>query len=352
MTTDTISVAADLSILSGLSYACRPECGLCCYAEPLVAPAERPALVQIAPEAAFVTRGRFQFLRSHPDGGACHLLESNRCRAHAARPSLCREFPLTAHVGVRVQVTAVLTCPGVDLSWLRDYRGPEREPPPMGFEVELAALLARLDGGIRRRLETNGRRYRRIERVLSTKGRWLGEAEARSSLRDRLPMPDDQDFPAEDPPSRQEGLDLLPLFHDGPSGPVAIASHPGGWELLELYSAGGVRRSLGVAPPPDRPPDLSNDAARTLAGYLRYWLERDQLFGVVHLGMLGDDEGSVVDRSGAELRRIAATTLSRAYVLATVRRGTVDQLSEGDVREGIRATDQDLLDRATWGVKL
>jgi Putative zinc- or iron-chelating domain len=352
VTSGTPTVPVDISTLSGFSYACRPDCGLCCYAEPLVAPTEKESLVRIAPAAEFVTRGRFEFLRSHPDGGACVLLEANRCRAHPARPSLCREFPLTAHVGVRVQVTAVLSCPGVDLSPLREYGGPERAASPRGFDSELAALRARIDGRVRRLLDTNGRRHRRIEVALTAEGRWQGEEEVRRRLRDQLPTPAPGDFPVEGPPSRQEGLSVLPLFFHGRASPVALASHAGGWELLELNPTGGVRRSLGVAPPPDRPPELSEDAARTLAGYLRHWLDRDLLFGVVHLAMLDDPEGSVTDRVAAELRWIGAVTLSRAHVLASLRRGDVERLSDEELRDGLRATDQDLLDRPTWGTKL
>jgi Fe-S-cluster containining protein len=352
VTTRESNVPVDVSLLSGFSYACRPGCGLCCYAEPLVAPAEKAALVRIIPETEFVTRGRYEFLRSHPDGGACRLLDGSRCLAHPARPSLCREFPLTAHVGVRVQATVVLSCPGVDLSPLHGYDGPERETAPRGFDTELAALQARADGSVRRLMDAGGRRRRRIERALTAGGRWHEEEEVRRRLREKIPTPVADDFPVEDPPSRQDGLALLPLFFDGRAGPAALAREAGGWELVELDPAGGVRRSFGVAPPPGRPPALSDDAARTLEGYLRYWLERDLLFGGVHLAMLEEGEGSVTDHVAAELRWIAAVTLSRAHVLAVLRHGNRDRLSDDDVRDGLRATDQDLLDRATWGTRL
>jgi Fe-S-cluster containining protein len=342
----------DTSLVSGFSFACRPDCGLCCYAEPVVAPAERGRLLRLVPGAEFVTRGRFEFLRSRSDGGACVLLDGNRCRAHPARPSPCREFPLTAHVGRRVQVTVVLSCPGIDLSPLHGYAGPERASPPLGFDAELDALRARASDGVRHVLEASARRRRRVERTLAAEGRWEDDDEVRNRLRPRIPAPTGKEFPVEDPPSRGDGLDLLPLFFDHRAGPVALAGAVGGWELLELGPGGGVRRSLGLAPPPDHLPALSDDAARTLDGYLRYWLERDLLFGVTHLSMLEDHEGSVTDRVAAELRRIAAVTLSRAQVLATVRHGGVEQLTEDDVRDGLRATDQDLLDQPSWGRRL
>ena len=262
-------VPVDVSGLSGFSYACRPGCGLCCYAEPLVTPAEKPPLLRIVPSAEFVSRGRFEFLGSHSEGGACRLLEGNRCRAHAARPSPCREFPLTAHVGVRLQATVVLTCPGVDLAVLRGYRGPDGASPPRGFETELAALRSRVNRSALRRIEVSERRRRRIARVLTEEGRWNEEEEVRRRLREQIPRPALDDFPAEDAPPLEEGLESLPLVFDGRAGPVAFAGDSGAWELFELRPTGGVARSLGIAAPPDHPPAVTEDAALTLAGYLR-----------------------------------------------------------------------------------
>jgi len=352
MTAEEPPVPVDVSGLSGFSYACRPGCGLCCYAEPLVTPAEKPPLLRIVPSVELVSRGRFEFLGSHAEGGACRLLEGNRCRAHAARPSPCREFPLTAHVGVRLQATVVLTCPGVDLAALRGYQGPDGATPPHGFETELAALRSRANRSVLRRIEVSERRRRRIARVLTEEGRWNEEEEVRGRLRNQIPIPTVDDFPAEDPPPLEEGLESLPLVFDGRAGPVAFAGDSGAWELFELRPTGGVARSLGIAAPPDHPPAVTEDAARTLAGYLRYWLERDVLFGTVHLAMLEGGDGSVTDHIVEELQRIAAVTLSRAYVLAALRRGNVNRLTEEDVRDGLRATDQDLLDRASWGERL
>jgi Fe-S-cluster containining protein len=342
----------DTASLAGFSYSCRPGCGLCCYAEPLVVAEDKVALLRIVPATEFVARGRFEFLRSHPQGGACRLLESRRCRAHPARPAPCREFPLAGHVGVRLQATVVLTCPGVDLSSLDGYLGPEDAGPARGFDSELEALRARLSGGGDHGLQESGRRRARIARALATDARWVEEDEVRRRLREELQRPFFGWAPAEDPPPREGGLDLLPLVFADAAGPVALARRPEGWELLELRSTGGVQRSLGVVPPPDRPPAMSESARRALTGYLRYWLERDQLFGTTHLEMLEDHEGTVVDRVRLELQRIAGTTVSRAYVLASARRGSVGELSLEDLHEGIRATDQDFLDRPTWGTRL
>ncbi len=352
MTIDRAEPVLDTSPLAGLKYECLPGCGLCCYAEPLVVPAEQRSLLQIVPEAEFRSRGGFEFLRSYPDGGACQLLAGQRCTAHPVRPGPCREFPLFGYVGTRLQAVAVLSCPGVDLAFLERYGGPATADPPQGLDPELSALRSRISYRVNRRLEASRRRRRRICRDLEIDGRWVDESEVRRQLQSRLLLPEDGDFPPPSPPSRGDGLDLLPLVFDGRAGPLAFAAGSGGWELLELRPRGGVATSLGVALPPDRLPPLSDEARRVLSGYLRYWLERDQLFGVVHLGMTEDSGGDVTDCVAGELRRIGALAVSRAYVLARLSRGTDGPISRTDLHQGIRATDQDLLDREGWGTRL
>jgi Fe-S-cluster containining protein len=344
------SVELDLSLLAGFGFECRPDCGLCCYAEPRVLAAERSRLLQIVPAVRFVGEGPNRFIAGQGEGGACELLSANRCRAHAARPHPCREFPLTAHVGSRLQATVVLSCPGVDLSVLLRSSDNVSSLGRPGFPTELAALQERIDRTTQRRLEESRRRRRKVAGALRDAGRWEEEDDARCTLERALPMPSDDQFPVEDPPAREDGLDQLPLFFDARAAPVALARGLGGWELLELRPEGGVAGSLGVFPPPDRAPALEGDAARLVEGYLDYWLRRDALFGTVHLEMLrSPDAGTVTEWVSAELERIGALVLSRAEVRAKLRRGTVDRLTAADVVDGIRATDQDLLDRESWG---
>lgn len=352
MTSGRSDQLLDTAPLSGLRYACLPDCGLCCYAEPLVVPAEKGNLLRIAPETEFLSRGAFEFVRSNPEGGACQLLTGYRCRAHPARPGPCREYPLAGYAGTRLQAIATLTCPGVELTFLDGYRGSETAPAPQGLDAELAALRARIWREGDRRLDPSRRRGRQIARALGANGRWVDEDEVRRQLRERLPLPRNDDLPAGTPPSREEGMELLPMVFDGRRGPLAFAARSGGWELLELRPEGGVENSLGVASPPERLPALSDEAGRILAGYLRYWLERDQLFGIAHLDMTEDPQGDVTDFVAAELRQIAAIAISRAQVLATLCRGKVGSLSGADLLQGIRATDQDLLDRPAWGTRL
>jgi Fe-S-cluster containining protein len=347
--TPAVTTDLDVTLLAGFGFACRPDCGLCCYAEPRVLAAERARLIQIAPEVHFVGTGTDQFIASHGDGGGCELLSDNRCGAHGARPHPCREFPLTAHVGQRLQVTVVLSCPGVDFSVLGTPRTGTRATSS-GFTEELAALRERMDASTARRLENSQRRRRKIVRFLSAESRWQEETDVRAEVERSLPLPTAEDFPVPEPPTADEGLSQLPLFFDGRAAPVALAEGLGGWELLELSPQGGVARSLGIVPPPDRMPSLTAEATRLLQGYLRYWLRRDALFGAVHVEMLRVPDGRTVRESvEQELREIGALVLARAEVRAKLRRDPVDRLSAVDLADGIRATDQDLLDRDSWG---
>ncbi len=180
----------------------------------------------------------------------------------------------------------------------------------------------------------------------------MEEEEVRRSLRARTPLPVPTDFPVADPPSANDGLELLPLYFDERAGPVALAAGLGGWEALELRPSGGIARHLGVIPPPSTLPSLDSRGERLLIGYLRYFLERDLLFASVIPQMAESDEGSVEEWIEAELRGIGATVVSRAVVRSKLRGGADEPLTESAVAAGIRATDQDLLDVPTWGDRL
>ncbi len=342
----------DDALLRGFSFGCRPDCGLCCYAEPLVAPSERAGLLQIAPNALFVSRGRNTLLAAHPDGGACTLLQGNRCSAHASRPAPCREYPLAAHVGARIQATVVLSCPGIDLAVLDSFRAGDRLPAPLGLDGEWESLTRRAAANGPRLLDTCQRRARSAERRLRSDGRWDDVEEVRARLSAEPPMPFPEEFPAEELPEAEAGLALLPIFFDHRPGPVAIARVGDGEELLELRPSGGVVRSLGVVPSLRQRPQLSDDATRTLHGYLRYWLQRDALHSRVLRSMMSRPEGTLAEWFGAELRDAAAVVLSRAHSVAAARRGAVERMTVDDLRQGIRAADQDLLDQPTLGSPL
>ena len=342
----------DIELVRGFRFQCRPDCGLCCYAEPRIEFEERARLVQLVPEVEVRGSGAHRYLAARPDGGACRLLTDQRCRAHEARPSPCREFPLVVHIGERLQATVVLSCPGVDIEGLApDAVG--RELVSGSLASELASLRARIRPATARRLVEAGRRRRRRVRELTANGRWEDEVAVRRRLLSAPPRPRDDDFPVEDPPTTDDGLERLPLFFDPRASPIALAAGLGGWELLELSPSGGVRRSWGVVPPPDRRPSMDADATALLDRYIAYWLRRDALFGFVLEEMAtSEDDGTVGEWVDRELREIGATVLARADVRARSSRGDVAQLGREDIADGIRATDQDFLDRPTWGDRL
>jgi Fe-S-cluster containining protein len=343
----------DTTLLDGLSFACRPDCGLCCFASPRVEPAEAAAIRAARPDLSLVEIGRDRFLAARPDGGACALLADLRCTLHDRRPGPCREFPVTVHVGERLQATAVLSCPG--LRWTEALVGRPVAPPAsgaFGLEAELAAVRRRIGPPVRRRLEAAARRRRRIVRSLEDDGRWEDEDDVRAALGRDLPMPRDGAFWPEDPPPESDGLVSLPLFFDRRAGPVAIAAGVGGWKLLELSAEGGVRAELGTYPAPDRVPELEPAGRDLLRGYLAHWLARDAFFGYAVLVAERSGSGSLREVAARELRAIGATALARALLRARARRSGPYRLSAEDVADGIRATDQDLLDRPTWGDRL
>ncbi len=346
------AVGLDVALLAGLRFACRPDCGLCCYATPRVARADKPGLLRILSESEFFGRGPDEFLRSRGDGGACVLLRDLRCRGHDVRPYPCREFPISVHVGERLQATAVLSCPGVRLGGADDLPGDGTAQPSEGLAEELSAVRGRLGPGTIERLAHVRRRHRKVTRALERDGRWEPTDEVRAALRRSPPRISGDDFPVPDPPRLDDGRGRLPLFFDGRAGPVAIASGLGGWELEELAPEGGGR-TLGVVPPLERVPDVAPDGTRLLAAYLAYWLARDQLFATVEWEMMEyADDRPVGERVAAELRGTGALVLARADARARLSRGAVRELTVADVAAGIRATDQDLLDRDGWGETL
>jgi Fe-S-cluster containining protein len=344
-------VELDLDLLRGFRFRCRPECGLCCYAEPRVEADERGALLQIAPQVELVPGRGASYLAARPEGGACQFLLRQRCSAWPARPRSCREFPVSVHVGDRLQASLVLSCPGLDLASLMDGLDRSRRSPPLGLDEELAAVRASITPDTGRRLAQARRRHRRLLGALRGSARAPDEAALRASLRERLPLPTDADFPVEEPPAVSEGLENLPLFFDGRPGPVALAEGLGGWELREVAEGGGAEL-LAVIPPPSRLPPVSEAGTRLLRGYLGYCLERDAVLAHALLGLEGTEAPDLLASVERELREIGALVLSRADVRRRISGASGGPLSAADVELGIRATDQEVMDRPTWGDRL
>jgi len=141
------------------------------------------------------------------------------------------------------------------------------------------------------------------------------------------------------------------MFFDGRAGPVALAQVGEAWEGATLAPDGGSE-SVGVAMPPGLPPVVESAADELLSGYLRYFLARDNFLAAVHWDMFRGVEGTVDEVALSELHAIGSDVLARAAVRAQLRGDSGARLSARDIELGIRATDQDWLDRPTWGGRL
>lgn len=351
MVSEGSPVRVDTGLLRGFRFRCRTDCGLCCFATPRVDRDERDRILAQFPEARFLSVGRGHLLAVRSNGGACQFLDRHRCRAHAVRPFPCREFPITVHVGHRLQASVVLSCPGLGPGPLEVSGDRAALAEPEGLAEELAAIAARLGPSAARRRAEASRRGRKVERQLREQGRWNDPDRVRALLTEDVPLPDADDFPVEDPPALDEGVERLPLFYDLRDGPVALSGGLGGWEAIELDPL-GRHRPLAALVPPDRPPELDAAARRLLVGYLRYWLDRDAFLAAVHQEMLHEPEGTVLDWARIGLLEIGAQTLARASVRQKLRLGEAGRLGREEIWRGIAATDQDWLDRPTWGERL
>ncbi|MCI4347521.1 MAG: hypothetical protein L3J97_02740 [Thermoplasmata archaeon] len=254
----------------------------------------------------------------------------------------------------RVQVAVVLTCPGVDLSALASWGDGSAVGNPqkdLASEVDAVVLeIARAEAAGELRSATS--RRRQVERRLTRTGQWESEEEVRRILRSgaRGLIPSEIDtgmLPDED-----EDLEALPMFFEPAKGRVVWRAHPAGVEFLTLREAGGIESHLEVLDPPGRPPELLPKARASLVGYLSYLLERDSTIGVAYDKLLGGAPGLPSDLVARDLRSAAGQVLQ----MATLRRALIsDQrgaLTAGDIENGIRATDMDLLDRPSVGLRL
>ena len=344
----------EVSLLRGLGFACRPECGLCCYANPAVTPGEKTRLLQIDPETPFIeTGGDTARLGGRPNGGACHFLRKNRCTVHASRPFPCAEFPVGVHVGLRPQATAILSCPGLDIGAITlwaDGRAPET--PPLGLDQELLAVASEyarspVEAWTVQACRDLDRVTRRVEKA----GRTVDLEGSRENLRRVPPLLRDLRF-ASEPPDSTAPLEELPLTFEPEFGRVAFQSTPSGWRLIGLDESGGAARTLGVFSPPVDRPEIVGDADKLLRGYARYLIERDHpLWSILDFLCLHPEVD--LERAWRDMVEAAlATVVTRASVLQQLKGESGTHLTGEEIRGGIRATDAEVMDRATLGVVL
>ena len=351
----TVALPTDYQLVEGFRYRCLPSCGLCCYTTPAVAPGERDRLIRLDPAAPLLeTTVGWAKIASRPEGGACYFLHEERCGCHAARPATCGEFPLTVHVAERVQVSIVLTCPGVDLTALMG-RGTGVPLGPVSSDfmsemkfVEREVEQAQATGDLR----WASQRRRSVERRLGRVGIWQSEEEVRARLRGTLTDMVPEELLHEEPPPEEEPLESLPMFHDPALGRVAWRPHTGGVEFLSLRESGGIAQHLGVFASPTRSPGLDAPSRSLLLGYLRYVLERDATIGAAYDHLLEADPALPEEVVAEDLTLIANQVVRLAVLrraLTSDRRG---ELTVKDLENGIRATDMDILDRPTVGLRL
>lgn len=343
--------AVELDLLDGFRFTCRPDCGLCCYAEPAASRAERRALVQIAPELQWQEEDALlSRIAARPDGGACQLLEGARCRAHSARPYPCRAYPVHVHVGDRAQASLVLSCPGVGLGPLTANATGTRGAPPVGLDPELAAVqeearAAPVDALLRRssRLLDRALRASRLGREE------LEQARVRASDL-RLPRRDDSGL---SPPGPEAPLEELPLVWTEHRGVVLLVRHDdGSYEPLRARESGGLSERLGRFHAAEPAAGLDAPAQDRLEGYLRYLLRRDQfVWSVVH-EFDRDVDGEFEGALRRMLSEVRLELLARASVLARLEGRTGERLGVAELEAGIRAIDSDVLDRPGPGLQL
>lgn len=348
-------IPPDYRLVAGFGFRCLPGCGLCCFTTPAVAPEERARLIQLDPATPLLegTDG-WARIASRPEGGACHFLRAERCECHAVRPATCAEFPLTVHAGARAQVSVVLTCPGVDLAPLARWgEGSPTGAVATSLRSELEAV--RLEVA---RAETTGQlrwaaqRWQSVERRLRRAGIWQPPEEVRRALQGGL----DQMIPVllseEDAPEEDEELEALPLFYDEKFGRVAWRQHPAGVEFLALQESGGIKAHLEVLAPPSRSPGLEQDARTMLCGYLAYLLARDATLSAAYELLLVVEPELPELLVAADLRAAANQVIRMATLRRALGSGRRGLLTREDIERGIRATDMDLLDRPTAGLRL
>jgi Fe-S-cluster containining protein len=343
--------AIDTLLLQGFDFACRPGCGLCCYATPAASPAEQQRLLQLDPKVKFVGgSGGFRLVPARAEGGACRFLARERCTVHDARPFPCREYPLSIHIGARWQASLVLTCPGVTASDISRWAGSGVPPgSATGIAAELEAVQREADSADAAVFQGAARRWHRALRSEGIEAAPAGLDRLRSEVADQGTFPRDNDLRGLELPYASEGLALLPLFFDPRFGRVALGASGKGVELLQLRETGGTQEVLAQFPPPARLPRLAPEARTALEGYLAYVLRRDAFVGSV---LEDGGDAPLADRLAGALRSVGIDTIARAVWRAQLAGGDGGHLRLAELWDGIRATDADLLDRPTVGAFL
>lgn len=345
----------DFSLTGGNGFQCRPGCALCCYASPAVAPEELEGLREAAPGLPMVRTSPSGFrIPSRGNGGACAALREARCRAYAGRPSPCRTFPIHTHLGLRPQLSLVLSCPGLSLPGILENATP---PGSADGEGGLVSELVAVANALRAMptetfLRRTTRRLEALRATLIRQGRWEEREPLQQVLGSSPPLPGPADFPPRGLPGPDEPLENLPLFFEEGTGVLGLRQGASTYQVLHFNEGGGEENRWEEFSIPHGPPALDEGAQDRLHGYLRYLLRRDQLWFLAYR-TLGQERGrSLGEVLRSLLRQAGAEVMIRAEVRARWK-GRVDPvLGASAVEEGIRAYDADWLDQPTFGTAL
>jgi len=332
-----------------MEFRCRPDCGLCCFATPAADRSEQRALLTILPSLPLLDGpGEYRRIALQGEGGACSVLHGLRCTAHGARPFPCRSYPLSVHIGDRIQATVVLSCPGLVLAG--DAQGAPAAPAPIGLDDEIASVLQELGRPLAQSSVIRAARdYARAIDRLDAEARWVDPMsllDERATLVDRALRSAAQLDPL---PDLEEGLDALPVTFDPELGRLALGgSEAGSAVVYPLDERGGTPAPLGEYAIPDLP-RLDQQATALLRWYLLYASGRDLLIGQAAHDLLDGGDGDLEDALAREIEGMRNAVVTRAALLRSVHGDPSGILDRSAVDAGIRATDAEFIDRPSIG---
>jgi hypothetical protein len=342
----------DLSLMEGFRFHCRPDCGLCCFTTPAVGSDEAARIGRVAPGLPMVGAGPDHLrIGSRPGGGSCYALSATRCTVYPCRPQPCRSFPIHTHLGLRPQLSLVLSCPGVSLADTLKRIPPGPAPPgPEGLEDELTAVATALRSApTPALLRRSTARLKSLSRMATRQGRWEDPETLQGELQSSLPRLGPFALHPPGVPGDQEPLENLPLFFEERIGVLGLREGPAGYQVLRFTEGGGVEQPWGEFPLPRDPPTLDEAAQDLLHRYLRYLLRRDHVWFLAYRMLSEERERTLRKVITSIIREAGAHVLTRAWVRSAMKGLPRHELVVSGLEDGIRAYDADLLDQPTLG---
>jgi Fe-S-cluster containining protein len=334
--------------LGAAEFACRDDCGLCCFAAPAVTPVERARLLAIAPEESW--SGPIDQIPSRPLGGSCRYLTKSRCSVHTARPFPCRSFPVLVHLGRSAHATVVLSCPGLATEAIVGHEEPGGTAVPASLAAEWEAVraeLSRVPPTRRRRLQAEWDHAIERTGAATREGDVAIVAAVAAETFDLQYAGSDAELSGL--PREEEGLEYLPLAFHPRYGRIGFAATAAGVDVVSLRERGGIEDRLGTFAWPRRAPRLEPGAHALLHQYLRFVADRPAFLGAAMAMVLANGALPLDDQLREDAASLAAAVLLRGRTVAMLNGASGETLTRGAILDGIRASDADVLDRPTVG---